>query len=201
MLRRDFETFFLGTAMTISRTGAPLACAKLGCAPKKATAALYRRGGPTSLAKTLQPRNNLAAAARFVPQGRQTGKRVPALLISARPAALAGLGQHVFQLYSRPPRIGLGRQGQLFSDDLADIAGRPRKPKRLARAARSLSLATISRAAPPAPIRSRSTTRSISDLCSLLGTWTIFRRRKVVSGRLGEPGCQTPNVGFEPCER
>src|SRR5437763_9658133 len=121
MLRRDFETFFLGTAMTISRTGAPLACAKLGCAPKKATAALCRRGGPTSLAKTLQPRNNLAAAARFVPQGRQTGKRGPALLSSARPAALAGLGQHVFQLYSRPPRIGLGRQGQLFSDDLADI--------------------------------------------------------------------------------
>src|SRR5689334_21700944 len=101
MLRRDFETCFLGTAMTISRTGAP---------PKKATAALYRRGGPTSLAKTLQPRNNLAAAAGFVPQGRQTGKRMPALLISARPAALPGLGQHIFQLHARPPGIGVGGQ-------------------------------------------------------------------------------------------
>src|SRR5947207_15846205 len=121
MLRRDFETFFLGTAMTISRTGAPLACAKLGCAPKKATAALYRRGGPTSLAKTLQPRNNLAAAAGFVPQGRQTGKRMPALLISPRPAAVPRFGQHIFQLHPRPPRIGVGRQGELLRDDFADI--------------------------------------------------------------------------------
>src|ERR1700746_1896217 len=121
MLRRDFEIFFLGTAMTISRTGPPFICAKLGWPPKKATAALNRRGGPTSLAKTLQPRNNLAAAAGFVPQGRQTGKRVPALLIPAWPATVPGLGQDVLQLHPWPPRVRVGRQGKLLGDDFADI--------------------------------------------------------------------------------
>src|SRR5260370_15956221 len=108
-LRHDFDAFFLGTAMTISRTGRP-GYQEAGPAPKKATAALYRRGGPTSLAKTLQPRNNLAAAAGFVPQGSQTGKRVPALLMAAQPAGLAGLGQHILELHTRPLWIGVGGQ-------------------------------------------------------------------------------------------
>src|SRR5260370_16375156 len=90
MLRRDFEPFFLGTAMTISRTGPPLIGAKLGWPPKKATAALYRRGGPTSLAKTLQPRNNLAAAAGVVPQGPHARKKGPAPLLPPPPAPPAG---------------------------------------------------------------------------------------------------------------
>src|SRR5215475_3729242 len=80
----------------------------------------------------------------------------------------------------------------------AEKAGSPTKPKRLARAARSPSLATISRAAPLGPMRSRSTTRSISDFCSLLETWAIFRRCQVVARRVGEPGGLAPNVGFEP---
>src|SRR5215831_2546946 len=91
----------------ISRTGAALR-ARNRAGPQKSYGRAHRRGGPTSLAKTLQPCNNLAAAAGFVPQGRQTGKRVPALLISARPAPLAGLGQHVLELYPRPTRVGVG---------------------------------------------------------------------------------------------
>src|SRR5512139_2960992 len=41
--------------------------------PKKAAAALYRRGRRPSLAKTSHDRNNLAAAARLVPERRQPG--------------------------------------------------------------------------------------------------------------------------------
>src|SRR5438876_6134104 len=116
MLRRDFEIFFLGTAITISRIGGPN-FRETGPAPKKATAALYRRGGPTSLAKTFHSRNNLAAAAGFVPQGRQAGKRVPALLAPAWPTALPGLGQDIFQLRPGPPRIGVGGQRKLLGND------------------------------------------------------------------------------------
>src|SRR5882672_4033261 len=48
--------------------------------PKKVAAALYRRGRRLSLAKTSHHRNNLAATARLVSEGRQPGKRMPALL-------------------------------------------------------------------------------------------------------------------------
>src|ERR1700754_1808937 len=41
--------------------------------PKKAAAALYRRGRRLSLAKTSHHRNNLAAAARFVSEGGEPG--------------------------------------------------------------------------------------------------------------------------------
>src|SRR5471030_1939745 len=105
MLRRDFETFFLGTAITISRTGAAIT------PPQKAAAALYRRGRAPSLAKTSHRRNNLAPAARLVSEGRQSGKRVPALLGRALPASAAEPRQDVFQLGAGPPRIGIGRQG------------------------------------------------------------------------------------------
>src|SRR5215216_2235801 len=114
MLRRDFETFFLGTAMTISNTGrGPLAW------PQKAAAALYRRGRRHSLAKTSHRRNNLAAAARFVSQRSQAGKRMPALLGLAFSPAVARLWQDVFQLGAGPPRIGVGGQGKLLGDDFA----------------------------------------------------------------------------------
>src|SRR5260370_42570425 len=89
MLRRDFETFFLGTAMTISRTGCP-GFQEAGPAPKKATAALYRRGGPTSLAKKLQPRNNLAAPAGVVPPRRQNAKKGPGPPLAAPPGRPGG---------------------------------------------------------------------------------------------------------------
>ena len=86
MLRRDLETFFLGTAMTISTTGRLPANA----VPHKSYGRALRRGGPTSLAKSFRPRNNLAAAAGFVSQGRQTGKRMPPLLVWPPPALIAG---------------------------------------------------------------------------------------------------------------
>src|SRR5215218_7918663 len=116
MLRRDFETFFLGTAMTISNTGRghwP--------GPKKAAAALCRRGRRHSLAKTSHRRNNLATAARFVSERGQPGKRMPALLGLAFSPAMAGLWQDVFQLGAGSPRIGIGGQGKLLGDDFADI--------------------------------------------------------------------------------
>ena len=91
------------------------------------------------------------------------------------------------------------RPGRFHLVTRAENAGRPRKPKRRARADRSLSLAAISRAAPPAPIRSRSTTLSISDFCSLLGTSTISHRAQVVARRLGELGGLPPNMGLKPC--
>src|SRR5262245_38373636 len=95
--------------------------------PKKAAAALYRRGRRHSLAKTSHRRNNLAAAARFVPEGGQAGKRVPTLLGLAFSPAMAGLWQDVFQLGPGPPWIGISRQGQLLRDDFADIQHIPRK--------------------------------------------------------------------------
>src|SRR5580693_1650488 len=116
MLRRDFETFFLGTAITISTTRAASAPT-----PKKTAAALYRRGRAPSLAKTSHRRNNLAPAARLVSEGRQSGKGVPALLGRALPAAAARPWQDIFQLGARPPRIGISRQGELLGDELADI--------------------------------------------------------------------------------
>src|SRR5260370_24176415 len=90
MLRRDFEPFFLGTAMTISRTGPPLIGAKLGRPPKKATAALYRRGGPTSLAKTLQPPNKLTAAAGVLPPGSPNRQKGASPALPAPPPPPAG---------------------------------------------------------------------------------------------------------------
>src|SRR5260370_37738686 len=93
-LRHDFDAFFLGTAMTISRTGRP-GYQEAGPAPKKATAALYRRGGPTSLAKTLQPRNNLAAAAGVFPQGRPNREKGAGLALAGPPGRPAGAaGDH-----------------------------------------------------------------------------------------------------------
>lgn len=74
MLRRDFETFFLGTAMTISTTG------RRHAGPKKAAAALYRRGRRLSLAKTPRHRNNLAPPTRFVFERGQPSERMSPLV-------------------------------------------------------------------------------------------------------------------------
>src|SRR5216684_5101297 len=116
MLRRDFETFFLGTAMTISTRGR-----RLSPGPKKAAAALYRRGRRPSLAKTSRRRNNLAPAARLVPERGQAGERMTPRLGWAFTALATGFRQHVFQLGAGPPRIGIGGQGKLLGHDLADI--------------------------------------------------------------------------------
>src|SRR4029077_8909160 len=103
-----------GTAITISATGGVCRL------PQKTAAALYRRGRAPSLAKTSHRRNNLAPAARLVSEDRQPGKGVAALLRGALPAAAAGPRQDVFQPGAGPPWIGIGRQGELLGDDLAD---------------------------------------------------------------------------------
>src|SRR5512143_864147 len=124
MLRRDLEIFFFGTAMTRSPRR-PTPAKHPGASPKNAAAALYRRGGPTSLAKSLHPRNNLAAAARFVSEGGEARKRVLFALFGGRPAPPSdrrgGLGQDILERHPRPPRVRIGRQGELFGDDFADI--------------------------------------------------------------------------------
>src|SRR5712664_837757 len=114
MLRRDFEPFFLGTAMTISTRGR-----RLSPGPKKAAAALYRRGRRPSLAKTSRRRNNLAPAARLVPERGQAGERMTPRLGWAFTALATGFRQHVFQLGAGPPRIGIGGQGKLLGHDPA----------------------------------------------------------------------------------
>src|SRR6266850_6381171 len=112
MLRRDFETFFLGTAMTISTRGR-----RLSPGPKKAAAALHRRGRRPSLAKTSRRRNNLAPAARLVPERRQAREWMTPLVGWASSALTTGFGQHVLQLGAGPPRIGIGGQGELLGHD------------------------------------------------------------------------------------
>src|SRR5260370_39350255 len=109
-LRHDFDAFFLGTAMTISRTGRP-GYQEAGPAPKKATAALYRRGGPTSLAKTLQPRNKLAAAAGVLPPRPPNREKGPGPLISGPAPAPAGGWGGVRPPSPPAPLGGVGRPG------------------------------------------------------------------------------------------
>src|SRR5262252_8470863 len=115
MLRRDFETFFLGTAMTISNRAGSLA------RPKKTAAALQRRGGRLSVYKTSRRRNNLASAALLVSEGREPRERMPTVVGRALTAFTAWLGQHVLETGARPPGIRIGRQRQLLGHDLADI--------------------------------------------------------------------------------
>src|SRR5215813_11620955 len=89
MLRRDFEIFFLGTAMTISRTGAPLPCAKRGGPQKSYGRALAARRADFSSQNVTAPqqfsgrggvcpsgspnRQKDAGAAHFGPAGRPAG--------------------------------------------------------------------------------------------------------------------------------
>ena len=85
--------------MTISRTGRPR-FARNWLAPQKSYGRACRRGGPTSLAKTLQPRNNLAAAAGFVlqvvePHLNGLGGEVPIVLwdvTRGKPEVICGQG-------------------------------------------------------------------------------------------------------------
>src|SRR5437868_6991849 len=122
MLRRDFETFFLGTAMTISRTGAALLHA-----PQKSCGRAYRRGRRLSLAKTSRRRNILAAAARLVPERRQAGKGMAALFGGGLAGTLARLRQHILEADTGPARIGIDGQGQLFGNDFTDVEHVPRQ--------------------------------------------------------------------------
>ena len=55
ILRRDLETFFLGTAMTISRTGRPPGCKQPAPAPKTLRPRSSGRGGPSSSQNVAPP--------------------------------------------------------------------------------------------------------------------------------------------------
>src|SRR5260370_30497027 len=113
--------------MTISRTR------RRGACHKKTAAALYRRGRRPSLAKTSRRRNNLAPAARLVPERGQAGERMTPLLGGAFPPVATRSRQHVLQLGAGPPRIGIGGQGKLLGHDLARIEQiSPQRLRRLA---------------------------------------------------------------------
>jgi hypothetical protein len=115
MLRRDFETFFLGTAMTISTTG------RRHASPKNAAAALYRRGRRLSLAKTSHRRNKLASPPGFVFERGQAREGMSPLFRRALSTTVTVSWQHVLQLGPGPARVGLGSEGKLLSDNFADV--------------------------------------------------------------------------------
>ncbi len=119
MLRRDFETFFLGTAITISTTGAAF---QDDCAcPKSCGRALQARRAAFSSQIVLPLQQFSGRDARLSLRAASPAKGVAALLRWASAARRTQHGEHVFKLDSGPSGIRIGGRRELFGGDFADI--------------------------------------------------------------------------------